>query len=64
MDVQIGEITSDVRAIDADAMLSPRTMAAIIRAVLNALDDRDEHRRRTHGERRITRGVSSELEER
>ena len=63
MDVEINEVQSTVRAVDHDSLLAPHTMERIIRSILAALDDRDNHRKRVKAEQRITDGVSHELEE-
>lgn len=63
MEVQINELQSTIRAIDGDTPLSPHTMEKILRAVMQAVDDRDAHRERVRSEQRITRGVRYELEE-
>jgi hypothetical protein len=64
MEVQIQRLQSTVQAFDGDAPLSPQTMDKIVRAVLQAVNDQEAHRRRVRAEQRITSGVSHELEER
>ena len=64
MEVEINEVQSTVRAVDHDSLLAPHTMERIVRNVLAAVDDRDNHRKRVKAEQRITDGVSHELEER
>ncbi len=64
MEVQINDLTSTVRAVDGDTLLSPQTMEKIVRVVLQAVEERDAHRLRVRAEQRITSGVSHELEER
>jgi hypothetical protein len=63
MDVQIDEVVSTVRAVDSETLLSPQTLRKILHAVMQALDERDQHRGRVRAETRITRGVSREQEE-
>ena len=63
MEVEIGNIVSTVRAVDGDSLLTPQTFEKIMRAVLQALDDQEEHRKRVRAERRISSGVSKEREE-
>jgi hypothetical protein len=63
MDVEIGELTSTVRAVDGDSVLSPRMMEQIVRAVLRALDEERNHERRVRAEQRVTGGVSHEQAE-
>lgn len=60
MEVRIGELVSTVHAVDGDAPLSPRTMEAIVRAVLRAVDEREAHERRVRAERQVTGGVRAE----
>jgi hypothetical protein len=60
MDVEIGEVTSTVRAVDGASALSPRTMDQIVRAVLRALHDERNHERRVRAEQRVTSGVTHE----
>jgi hypothetical protein len=63
MQVQIHDLQSTVRAVDSDSLLSPQTMDKIVRVVLQAVDEQENHRQRVRAEQRITRGVSYELEE-
>lgn len=62
MEVEISEVVSTVRAVDGEALLSPPILRAIVSAVLQAVDEREAHRKRVCAEQRITRGVSSEQE--
>lgn len=64
MEVEIGNVASTVRAVDGDALLTPKTMDKIIRAVLEAMKEHEDHGKRARSERRITDGVSHEREER
>lgn len=63
MDVEIGEISSTVRAVDGASLLSPEIMQRIVRAVLQAVEDKHSHQARVHAERRITDGVSHERDQ-
>jgi hypothetical protein len=63
MDVQIGDVSSTVRAVDGDSLLAPQTLEKIVRLVLQAVKDQDEHDKRVRAEQRVTGGVSKELEE-
>jgi hypothetical protein len=63
MEVEIGNVTSTVRAMDGDALLAPKTMNKIVRAVLEAVKEHEEHGKRAHSERRITDGVSHERDQ-
>jgi hypothetical protein len=40
MDVEIGEVTTEVRVLDAHALLSPDVLARIVAAVTAELDSR------------------------
>lgn len=63
MPVEIGEVTSTVRAVDGDALLSPRVLQRIVAAVTRAMADGEAHDRRAKAERAITDGVSAERDE-
>ena len=63
MEVQIQRLESTVQVFDGDTPLSPQTMDKIVRAVLQAINDQEAHRKRVYLEQRITSGVSHELEE-
>lgn len=62
MDIHIGEVVSNVRAVDGDALLSPQTLEKIVEAVLRAVREQEAHRARVEAERRITGGVREEQE--
>jgi hypothetical protein len=63
MDVSIGEVSSTVRAVDGDSVLSPRAMELIVRAVLRAVRADRDHDQRVRAEKRVTGGVSQEQAE-
>jgi type IV secretory pathway ATPase VirB11/archaellum biosynthesis ATPase len=63
MEVHIGDVTSTVRAVDGDSLLAPQTMEKIVRVVLQAVRDQEDHGKRVRAEQRVTGGVSQELEE-
>jgi hypothetical protein len=44
MAVRIDEMSTTIDAVDGDALLTPRTLERIVRAVLVALDNRQEQR--------------------
>lgn len=50
MEVQISEVSSTVSAVDGDAMLAPRTLETIVRAVLQALEAQKTHDERVRSE--------------
>ena len=60
MDVGIGEVVANVKAVDANALVSPDVMRRIVESVLRAVDDRDAHQQRVRAERRVTGGVAQE----
>jgi hypothetical protein len=61
--VEIGEVSSTVRSVDGEALLSPRVLQRIVAAVTAALHERDDRDQRAHAERKITGGVSAERDE-
>lgn len=63
MDVEIGQVTSTVRAVDGHALLTPQVMQTIVQTVLQAVQTHDAHEKRAQGERRVTGGVSQERDE-
>ncbi len=63
MEVNIDSVVSTVRAVDGDSLLTPRTLETIVRLMLEAVRQQEEHRQRVRAEQRITRGVSVEMEE-
>jgi hypothetical protein len=63
MQVEIGEVSSTVRAVDGSALLSPQVLRTIVQAVLQAVKEHQEHEQRDHAERRVTGGVSQERDE-
>ena len=63
MDVSIGELTSTVRAVDGDSVLSRKTMEQVVRAALRAVHEEREHEKRVRAEKRVTSGVSHEQAE-
>ena len=60
MQVEINQVVSTVRAVDGDALLAPQTLARIVSAVLQALDDVESHRQRVNVETQVTSGGASE----
>jgi hypothetical protein len=62
MDVEIGEVALDMRAIDERAPLAPEVMRRIVHEVLKVLEERSGHAERVRAERRITGGVAEERE--
>jgi|GEM_PF-1715464 len=63
-EVEIGDLSSTVRAVDGGALLAPRTLRRIVEAVVEVLDARDHHRARVRAERRVTAaGVGNDGDE-
>ena len=60
MDVEIGEVVTTVRAIDASALLTPEVLHQIVNVVLRAVRDDHAHDERVRVERRVTGGVAEE----
>jgi len=63
MDIEIGELTSTVRAVDGQALLTPKVMQAIVRTVTDATKENEAREQRAEAERRVTGGVSQERDE-
>ena len=61
MDVHISDVVSTVRTVDTEAVLSPRVMEQIVRAVLRAVEENEAHRTRVQQEQRIA-GAGDEYE--
>ena len=62
MQIDIGEVSSTVRAMDGETLLSPAILQRIVSAVVQAMRESGERDERAAGERRITGGVSDERE--
>jgi hypothetical protein len=63
MDVEIGEVTTTIRAVDGSALLSPEVMKQIVKVVLRAVEEQEAHAQRVRAERRVTGGVAAERDE-
>lgn len=63
MEVNIAEIVSTVHAVDSDSLLTPQTLEKIVRVVIEAVREQEEHSIRVRAEQRVTSGVRQELEE-
>jgi hypothetical protein len=62
-EVQINNMDTTVRVVDGDALLAPKTLDAIVRTVLQAVNDQKAHAMRVRAETRVTGGVTREMEE-
>lgn len=60
MDVIIGTAKTVVRAVDSDSLVSPQIMEQILRVVLAAVQQEEEHRMRIRAEQQVTSGVWGE----
>jgi hypothetical protein len=58
MRVEIGEVASSVQMMDGDSLLDERTLARIVQAVLQALDERELHDGRAAMERGVSAGIA------
>lgn len=56
VDVHIGEMTSMVRAVDGDSLLTPELLDRVVRAVLARLESEQDGRRRGEAERELRNG--------
>jgi hypothetical protein len=63
MDIHIGEISSIVRTVDTDSVLTPQMMEKIVQAVLRAVEERERHKQRVRAETRVSGGIYHEMEE-
>ncbi len=53
MQLIIDEIINDIRATDAESLLSPSLLNQIVEAVLAAVDEREAHGRRVGAEQSV-----------
>jgi hypothetical protein len=63
MEVNIEELVSNIRIVDGDSVLSPKTMERIVGTVLEAVNMKEQHRMRVQAERKVTGGVQEEQEQ-
>jgi hypothetical protein len=57
MDLHIGEMNSTVRAADNEAMLTPRVLDQIVRAVIERLREHETRETRLAAERQLRRDI-------
>jgi hypothetical protein len=60
MDVRINEVQSQVHTTDSQSLLDPRILRQIVRACMEAMNDKQEREKRENEERRLSAGVSDE----
>ncbi len=63
MKVDIDHVDTTARVMDGDALLAPKTLQKIVRAVLQAVNDQEDHHARVRAEQKITGGVRAEQED-
>jgi uncharacterized protein YggE len=63
MEIEIGELTSTVRTVDGQALLTPQVAQALVSVVTQATKDKEAQEQRARAERRVTGGVSQERDE-
>jgi hypothetical protein len=63
MDIEIQDVTGAVRAVDSSVLLNPRTVEAIVAAVLAALDRKKRNDEQARADTRVTQGVAAEQEQ-
>jgi hypothetical protein len=61
MDVEIGEIHSEVRVADEGALVSPHIKRILMQELMKQLDDRADHARRVRRERDVNAGRTTEI---
>jgi hypothetical protein len=57
MDLHIGEMNSTVRAVDNEAMLTPRVLDQIVRVVIERLREQEARETRLAAERQLRRDI-------
>jgi hypothetical protein len=57
MEINVGEVSTSIHAMDSEQLLSPRLMERIVAEVVRAVDERHEHRERVKQERRTMAGA-------
>jgi hypothetical protein len=60
MDVEIGEVSSTVRAVDGDSLVNPAAMQRIVQHALRVMQEAQEHAKRVAEERQVTGGVADQ----
>jgi len=62
MEVNIQDVVATVHAVDGEALLAPRTLEKIVRAVLLAVREHEDHGRRLKLENKVTPGSRDDSE--
>lgn len=63
MEVNINNLVSNIRTIDSDSLLTPRVLEKILKTVLEAIREKEDHRKRMDAEHKINSIVPEELQE-
>ncbi len=63
MDVNINEISSTVRTMDSESLLTPQVLNKIVEAVLSAVKEQEDYRMRMRSELQIKSSVREGLNE-
>lgn len=60
MEVEIGEIHSDVRVVDEAALVSPQIKRMLMKELMKHVADREDHATRVQRERSVNAGRTTE----
>jgi hypothetical protein len=61
MEIEIGEIQSDVRVMDDGALVSPQIKRMLMHELMRQVADRDDHAQRVRRERDVNAGRTTEI---
>jgi hypothetical protein len=61
MDIEIGEIQSDVRVMDEAALVSPQIKRLLMHELMKQVADREDHAHRVRRERDVNAGRTTEI---
>jgi hypothetical protein len=62
MDINIQTLSSTVRAVDSNTLVTPQVMEQILQMVMQAVEAQQRDQKREQADRRVTPGVTYELE--
>ena len=60
MDVRINEVQSQLHTMDSQSLIDPRILRQIVRACMEAMEEKQAREKREQDERRLTTGVSDD----
>jgi len=63
MEVNIQTLSSTVRAVDGNTLVTPAVMEQILQMVMQAVEAQQRDQKREQADRRVTPGVTYELEQ-